>query len=123
MQVGTSEHLGMRIFLVYNELPAVISQVRPSEPEALKREEWMTELPPEMKPSGIGARKFRKTNFDPGDRSVWTDTPTDRVHKPQVHKSLFTCLSEIICVCYRLCLFTRMHLDFNTFFQKNRFCY
>lgn len=38
----------------------------------------MTELPPEIKPSGIGARKFRTTTFDPGDRSVWTDTPADR---------------------------------------------
>ncbi len=45
---------------------------------APRREEWMTELPPEIKPSGIGARKFRTTTFDPGDRSVWTDTPADR---------------------------------------------
>ncbi len=53
----------------------------PGHEDAPRREEWMTELPPDKKPSGIGARKFRTTAFDPGDRSVWTDTPVDRERK------------------------------------------
>lgn len=34
--------------------------------------------------AGIGARKFRTTAVDLGDRSVWTDTPADRLRKEQV---------------------------------------
>ncbi|KXJ16563.1 GPALPP motifs-containing protein 1 [Exaiptasia diaphana] len=49
-----------------------------------KREEWMTELPPEIgKNFGLGARKFRKQAVDCGDRSVWTDTPSDRSKKQE----------------------------------------
>ena len=33
---------------------------------------------------GLGPRKFRSRNFDPGDRSVWTDTPADQLKKAQV---------------------------------------
>ncbi|KAL3848102.1 hypothetical protein ACJMK2_018981 [Sinanodonta woodiana] len=47
------------------------------------REAWMTELPPEIgKNFGLTSRSFR-TNAAPvnQDRSVWTDTPADRVRK------------------------------------------
>ena len=36
--------------------------------------------------SGIGARKFRTKIHDCGDRSVWTDTPSDRLKKREVSK-------------------------------------
>ena len=50
----------------------------------LKRETWMTELPPEFsKNFGVGARTFRTKAHDCGDRSVWTDTPADRERKRQ----------------------------------------
>ena len=29
-------------------------------------------------------RKFRTTYIDPGDRSVWTDTPAEKARKLQV---------------------------------------
>lgn len=51
-----------------------------------KREEWMVELPAEMtKNFGVTARKFStKTTISVDkDRSVWTDTPADRVRKQQ----------------------------------------
>lgn len=48
-----------------------------------QREEWMTELPSEIKPLGVGARKFRTAPIDLGDQSVWTDTPADRMRKAQ----------------------------------------
>lgn len=49
---------------------------------AVVRESWMTELPPEMKDFGLGPRTFkRKADDKPGDRSVWTDTPADRERK------------------------------------------
>lgn len=38
---------------------------------------------------GIGARKFRTTVTDLGDRSVWTDTPADRQRKAQVRPIRF----------------------------------
>lgn len=56
---------------------------RPTELQQPKREEWMTELPPEIKPLGLGPRKFRTGVCDPGDRSVWTETPADRQRKAQ----------------------------------------
>lgn len=34
--------------------------------------------------AGIGARKFRTNAVELGDRSVWTDTPADRLRKEQV---------------------------------------
>ncbi|XP_068086404.1 uncharacterized protein [Anabrus simplex] len=48
-----------------------------------KRESWMLELPPEKAVDlGLGPRQFRKRErMDPGDRSVWTDTPADRMKK------------------------------------------
>lgn len=50
----------------------------------LKRETWMTELPPEFsKNFGMGPRTFRTKAQDLGDRSVWTDTPADRERKRQ----------------------------------------
>jgi hypothetical protein len=48
------------------------------EPEGPRREDWMTELPPQVKAFGLGPRKFRTRDVDLGDRSVWTDTPADR---------------------------------------------
>ena len=32
---------------------------------------------------GIGARKFRSKVHDCGDRSVWTDTPSDKLRKQE----------------------------------------
>uniref|UniRef100_A0A0P4WEN4 DUF3752 domain-containing protein n=1 Tax=Scylla olivacea TaxID=85551 RepID=A0A0P4WEN4_SCYOL len=49
----------------------------------LARESWMTELPDD-KPNfcGLGPRQFlRKTPTERGDRSCWTDTPTDKARK------------------------------------------
>ncbi|XP_078693976.1 GPALPP motifs-containing protein 1-like [Branchiostoma floridae x Branchiostoma belcheri] len=51
-------------------------------PVAKEREEWMLELPPEMKSFGLGPRTFRRTAApEMGDRSVWTDTPADKARK------------------------------------------
>uniref|UniRef100_H9GBH2 GPALPP motifs-containing protein 1 n=1 Tax=Anolis carolinensis TaxID=28377 RepID=H9GBH2_ANOCA len=48
----------------------------------VKRESWMTDLPPELKGFGLGPRTFkRKADEKSGDRSVWTDTPADRERK------------------------------------------
>ncbi|XP_048349362.1 GPALPP motifs-containing protein 1 isoform X2 [Sphaerodactylus townsendi] len=53
-----------------------------NESKQVKRESWMTELPPELKGFGLGARTFRRKADDKsGDRSVWTDTPADREKK------------------------------------------
>lgn len=50
----------------------------------ITRESWMTELPPELKHFGLGPRTFKRRADDKsGDRSVWTDTPTDRERKAQ----------------------------------------
>lgn len=52
------------------------------EPEELKRESWMTELPPELQHIGLGARTFKKRSGPENkDRSIWTDTPSDRERK------------------------------------------
>ncbi|XP_065074784.1 GPALPP motifs-containing protein 1 [Ochlerotatus camptorhynchus] len=48
------------------------------------REDWMIELPDIRKVSdmGLGARQFRtREKQEIGDRSVWTDTPSDRERK------------------------------------------
>lgn len=51
------------------------------------RESWMTELPPELKGFGLGPRTFkRKTGEESGDRSVWTDTPSDKERKAKEKK-------------------------------------
>ncbi|XP_058800419.1 GPALPP motifs-containing protein 1 [Phymastichus coffea] len=54
-------------------------------PEEKKREEWMTELPPAHAIAlGLGSipRTFRtKEGPDMSDRSMWTDTPADRLRK------------------------------------------
>ena len=48
----------------------------------MQRESWMLELPPEVgKNFGLGPRTFRANAVDLGDRSVWTDTPSDRERK------------------------------------------
>lgn len=48
----------------------------------ITRESWMTELPPELRGFGLGPRTFKRRADDKsGDRSVWTDTPTDRERK------------------------------------------
>ncbi|EDO36352.1 predicted protein [Nematostella vectensis] len=47
-----------------------------------KREEWMTELPPELsKNFGLGPRTFRAKAPTVGDRSIWTDSPSERARK------------------------------------------
>lgn len=48
------------------------------------REDWMLELPDIRKVSdmGLGARQFRtREKLEIGDRSVWTDTPSDKERK------------------------------------------
>uniref|UniRef100_U5EZ66 DUF3752 domain-containing protein n=1 Tax=Corethrella appendiculata TaxID=1370023 RepID=U5EZ66_9DIPT len=55
-----------------------------SKNDTKKREDWMTELPDIRKVSdlGLGARQFRtREKLEIGDRSVWTDTPSDRNRK------------------------------------------
>ncbi|XP_072513851.1 GPALPP motifs-containing protein 1 [Salminus brasiliensis] len=53
-----------------------------NESEELKRESWMTELPPELQHIGLGARTFKKRSGPENkDRSIWTDTPADRERK------------------------------------------
>ncbi|KAI4889468.1 hypothetical protein NFI96_011636 [Prochilodus magdalenae] len=53
-----------------------------NEPEELKRESWMTELPPELQHIGLGPRTFKKRSGPENkDRSIWTDTPADRERK------------------------------------------
>ncbi|XP_021919229.1 GPALPP motifs-containing protein 1-like isoform X2 [Zootermopsis nevadensis] len=49
----------------------------------VKRESWMLELPPDRAASfGLGPRQFRaRAKPESGDRSVWTDTPADRLQK------------------------------------------
>ena len=34
-----------------------------------------------MDATGLGPRKFRSTHTELGDRSVWTDTPAEKVRK------------------------------------------
>lgn len=51
---------------------------------ASAREDWMLELPDIRKVAdmGLGARQFRtREKLEIGDRSVWTDTPSDRERK------------------------------------------
>lgn len=55
--------------------------------EKVEREEWMTELPPVLQGFGMGPRKFRNNPINVGDRSVWTDTPADKLRKAKERKS------------------------------------
>lgn len=51
---------------------------------ATAREDWMLELPDIRKVAdmGLGARQFRtREKLEIGDRTVWTDTPSDRERK------------------------------------------
>ncbi|XP_024151758.1 GPALPP motifs-containing protein 1 [Oryzias melastigma] len=51
-------------------------------PAVQTRETWMTELPPELQHIGLGARTFKKRSGPENkDRSIWTDTPSDRERK------------------------------------------
>ena len=54
-------------------------------PEKNKREEWMVELPPAHAVAlGLGSinRKFKTSEGpDMSDRTMWTDTPADRLRK------------------------------------------
>ncbi|XP_028836709.1 GPALPP motifs-containing protein 1 isoform X2 [Denticeps clupeoides] len=55
-----------------------------NEPKELKRETWMTELPPELQHIGLGPRTFKKRSGpEDKDRSIWTDTPAERERKAQ----------------------------------------
>ncbi|XP_029458769.1 GPALPP motifs-containing protein 1 isoform X2 [Rhinatrema bivittatum] len=61
----------------------------------LKREFWMTELPPELKGFGLGPRTFKKkTDEKSGDRSVWTDTPADKERKAKERQEAKTSTSK-----------------------------
>ncbi|KAJ4844406.1 hypothetical protein Tsubulata_050843 [Turnera subulata] len=56
--------------------------------EAPKRDEWMTNLPPERKPGGVAMQstRFGKSSKEGrGDTSVWTDTPSDRAEKAKMN--------------------------------------
>ena len=55
--------------------------------EKVECEEWMTELPPVLQGFGMGPRKFRNKPINVGDRSVWTDTPADKLRKAKENKS------------------------------------
>nr|CAD7405583.1 unnamed protein product [Timema poppensis] len=64
---------------------------------SLKRESWMLELPPDRATEfGLGPRQFRKKEkLDPGDKSVWTDTPADRLNKKHSQKEHKNAESEM----------------------------
>ncbi|XP_057532601.1 uncharacterized protein LOC130810520 [Amaranthus tricolor] len=53
-----------------------------------KRDEWMTNLPPERKPGGMPmhSRQFSRTTKEGrGDTSAWTDSPLDRAQKAKMN--------------------------------------
>jgi len=66
--------------------------------KVIKRDEWMTELPPENR---LGAtltnRQFQKNEKKGrGDTSIWTDSPADREKKKQkVTETIKTNLEEV----------------------------
>ncbi|XP_028782855.1 GPALPP motifs-containing protein 1-like [Neltuma alba] len=55
--------------------------------EELKRDEWMTTLPPERKPGmPTQTTKFSRSSKEGrGDTSAWTDTPSDRAQKAKMN--------------------------------------
>lgn len=56
----------------------------------------MTELPPELQHIGLGARTFKKRSGPENkDRSIWTDTPSDRERKSRVKFFLFHFFTDI----------------------------
>ncbi|KAJ6661703.1 hypothetical protein lerEdw1_013225, partial [Lerista edwardsae] len=62
----------------------------------IKRESWMTELPPELKGFGLAPRTFkRRTEDKSGDRSLWTDTPADREKKAKLSSQSFPIHQEM----------------------------
>jgi hypothetical protein len=71
------ESIESRAKKMQNKLTVKDEDTRPS------REVWMTELPPEFRVAGVGARKFRSDNPEIGDRSIWTDTPAEKEKKRQ----------------------------------------
>lgn len=47
----------------------------------------MTELPPQLKNFGLGARTFSRKPIETGegeDKSIWTDTPLEKMIKSAV---------------------------------------
>ncbi|XP_062982025.1 GPALPP motifs-containing protein 1 isoform X2 [Elgaria multicarinata webbii] len=61
----------------------------------VKRESWMTDLPPELKSFGLGPRAFKRRADDKsGDRSVWTDTPADREKRAKEPKDAKKSISK-----------------------------
>lgn len=49
---------------------------------------------------GLGPRKFKTRAVETGDRSVWTDTPADRLRRAQVyHKHTQSSLYNGFLVC------------------------
>ena len=57
----------------------------------MEHEEWMTDLPPELRMTGEDATKQRKfltkSKKERGDTSAWTDTPAQREQR-QIEKML-----------------------------------
>jgi hypothetical protein len=75
MKISVSTAISMTVYTVYQD--------KNSGSGPTKRENWMLELPPEQAANfGLGPRQFRvRTMPELGDRSVWTDTPADRLRK------------------------------------------
>ena len=51
---------------------------------------------------GLGPRKFRTTKSDTGDRSVWTDTPADRLKRAEVVGDSFMTKMFMDIACIRI---------------------
>jgi len=68
-----------------NKMKAKLTSNEDDESNVTHREEWMTELPPELsKNFGLENRQFSRGSGKPkidGDRSVWTDTPQSKKEK------------------------------------------
>ncbi|XP_058448809.1 GPALPP motifs-containing protein 1 [Malaya genurostris] len=65
----------------------------PKNVNVTSREDWMLKLPDVRKVSdmGLGARQFRtREKQDIGDRTVWTDTPSDKERKKSSSSSIDT---------------------------------
>ncbi|KAF7238658.1 GPALPP motifs-containing protein 1 [Varanus komodoensis] len=61
----------------------------------VKRESWMTDLPPELKSFGLGPRAFKRRADDKsGDSSVWTETPADREKRASEQKNAKKSISK-----------------------------
>lgn len=70
---------------IYGNEICITLKILQTEPQKNQREEWMLELPPTQAVAlGLGPRKFKtREGPDMSDRSMWTDTPADRLRKQQ----------------------------------------